>query len=106
MCGLAGFIDFSRSSNEEILGKMTRSIAHRGPDDEGGELRHFGDATVGLGFRRLSVIDLSPLGHQPMINEINGDILVFNGEVYNYAVKSEKNWNRWDIHSKVIQIPK
>ncbi|MBK9048858.1 MAG: asparagine synthase (glutamine-hydrolyzing) [Bacteroidetes bacterium] len=85
MCGLAGFIDFSRSSNEEILGKMTRSIAHRGPDDEGGEMRHFGDATVGLGFRRLSVIDLSPLGHQPMINDINGDILVFNGEVYNYA---------------------
>ena len=85
MCGIAGFIDFSRSSSPEILERMTGAIAHRGPDDSGSEIRYFGDATVGLGFRRLSVIDLSSAGHQPMINEQNGDILVFNGEVYNFA---------------------
>lgn len=64
--------------------KMTASLAHRGPDDDGHEIRRFGEAVVGFGFRRLSIIDLSPLGHQPMINEITGDIIVFNGEVYNY----------------------
>jgi len=85
MCGIAGYIDFTGTSTPETLRKMTSSIAHRGPDDDGYEIRQFEDVKIGFGFRRLSIIDLSPLGHQPMINESNGDIIIFNGEVYNFA---------------------
>lgn len=66
-----------------------RAMVHRGPDDEGFELLSMGagDAAtpvVGLGFRRLSILDLSSAGHQPMFNEKTGDCLVFNGEIYNF----------------------
>ena len=68
---------------------MTRAMVHRGPDDEGFERlpMGLGDApgpVVGLGFRRLSVLDLSSAGHQPMFHERTGDCLVFNGEIYNF----------------------
>lgn len=63
---------------------MTNSLAHRGPDDSGFFIDRFEQATIGLGFRRLSIIDLSSAGHQPMVNAVNGDIIVFNGEVYNF----------------------
>jgi asparagine synthase (glutamine-hydrolysing) len=81
MCGICGI--YNAQSGEpvsaEILGHMTNSISHRGPDDSGSYL----DGPVGLGFARLSIIDLSG-GHQPMSNE-TGDIwLVFNGEIWNY----------------------
>ncbi|HMT29814.1 MAG TPA: asparagine synthase (glutamine-hydrolyzing), partial [Bacteroidia bacterium] len=84
MCGITGFIDFNGKSTREILKRMTHVIAHRGPDDDGYEIRKFENATIGFGFRRLSIIDLSPQGHQPMINESTGDIIIFNGEVYNF----------------------
>lgn len=84
MCGLTGYIDFGESSTPEILQRMTRSLAHRGPDDEGTVIRRYNGSTIGFGFRRLSVIDLSPAGHQPMINPTTGDVIVFNGEVYNF----------------------
>lgn len=84
MCGIAGFIDFNGTSSESILKSMADAIVHRGPDDSGGELHYFQATQVGLGFRRLSIIDLSPLGHQPM-HSSNGRIsLIFNGEIYNY----------------------
>lgn len=57
---------------------------HRGPDDQGLELFRIGDATLGLGQRRLSIIDLSSAGHQPMVHPQRGDALVYNGEVYNF----------------------
>jgi asparagine synthase (glutamine-hydrolysing) len=60
---------------------MTQSLAHRGPDDEGIYL----DASIGMGFRRLSILDLSQAGHQPMISNDGNCILVFNGEIYNYV---------------------
>jgi asparagine synthase (glutamine-hydrolysing) len=85
MCGLTGFIDFSNSTSEDTLKRMTDSLIHRGPDDSGTEVRTQSGASIGFGFRRLSIIDLSPAGHQPMINEINGDMIVFNGEVYNFT---------------------
>ncbi|MBL0342420.1 MAG: hypothetical protein IPP71_16845 [Bacteroidetes bacterium] len=85
MCGIAGFIDFTGDSSLETLKKMTSSLAHRGPDDDGFEIRRFSDVVVGFGFRRLAIIDLSPKGHQPMINELTGDMLIFNGEVYNFS---------------------
>jgi asparagine synthase (glutamine-hydrolysing) len=81
MCGIAGLINFDRSEpvERETLVRMTRSIAHRGPDDEGFYIA----GPVGLGFRRLSIIDLSG-GHQPMCNEDETLWIVLNGEIYNF----------------------
>ncbi|MDD5110214.1 MAG: asparagine synthase (glutamine-hydrolyzing) [Patescibacteria group bacterium] len=76
MCGIAGYVG---QGNEDILRKMTSVIAHRGPDDEG----FFIAGNVGLGFRRLSIIDLTG-GRQPMFNETKTVAVVFNGEIYNF----------------------
>ena len=82
MCGIAGifYFDAQRKTSETLLEKMTHSLAHRGPDDYG----TFIDGSVGLGFRRLSIIDLSPAGHQPMFNEDKTVCIVCNGEIYNF----------------------
>jgi len=64
------------------LGLMTDQIAHRGPDDAGAWLD--GEAGVGLGVRRLAIVDLSPAGHQPMLSVDGGFVIAFNGEVYNF----------------------
>jgi asparagine synthase (glutamine-hydrolysing) len=84
MCGLTGFIDFEKRSGSEELAAMTASLFHRGPDDSGTEVFTISNATVGLGFRRLSIIDLSAAGHQPMHDADSGQWIVFNGEVYNF----------------------
>ncbi|MFI5218340.1 MAG: asparagine synthase (glutamine-hydrolyzing) [Bacteroidia bacterium] len=84
MCGIAGYIDYTGKSNADILKKMTGAVYHRGPDDDGYEIFNRNDVTVGFGFRRLSIIELSDLGHQPMVNEHSGDVIIYNGEVYNY----------------------
>jgi asparagine synthase (glutamine-hydrolysing) len=84
MCGIAGFIDFNGTSSEAILKSMADAIIHRGPDDSGCELHTALNAQIGLGFRRLSIIDLSPLGHQPMHSANKRVTVIFNGEVYNY----------------------
>lgn len=77
MCGITGF---RGRGDEGDLRKMLSTLHHRGPDDSGA---HFEDC-VGLGHTRLSIIDLSPAGHQPMSNE-NGSVrIVFNGEIYNH----------------------
>jgi asparagine synthase (glutamine-hydrolysing) len=81
MCGIAGQFNFERQEpvrRETIMG-MTRSIAHRGPDDEG----FFIAGPIGLGFRRLSIIDLAG-GHQPMSDAEQTVWIIFNGEIYNY----------------------
>ena len=65
---------------EEILQNMLRTIVHRGPDSEGKYL----DEDIALGFRRLSIVDLSEHGNQPMFNENRSLVLVYNGEIYNY----------------------
>jgi asparagine synthase (glutamine-hydrolysing) len=81
MCGICGQFNFSTDEpvSEERVRMMARSILHRGPDDEG----YYFDGNLGLGFRRLSIIDLSG-GHQPMSDEANTVWVVFNGEIYNY----------------------
>jgi asparagine synthase (glutamine-hydrolysing) len=82
MCGIAGFVDFQKNTSLETLKSMTDSMVHRGPDDAGYEIFEGSNAQVGFGQRRLSILDLSPLGHQPMSFEhITVD---FNGEVYNF----------------------
>ena len=82
MCGIAGFIDFTKKSTESNLLAMTDQLRHRGPDDYGLYFDTNNDASIGLGQRRLSILDLSSKGHQPMI--FNDWIIVFNGEIYNF----------------------
>ena len=90
MCGFAGFIDYSASSSEAVLQAMTNSMVHRGPDDSGFEFFNLSSAKVGMGFRRLSIIDLSTAGHQPMHSACTRYTITFNGEVYNYKeIKNE-----------------
>jgi asparagine synthase (glutamine-hydrolysing) len=84
MCGIAGFVgELSSYQVNEAVCAMLDAQLHRGPDDGGSTVISVGTATVGLGNRRLAIQDLSPLGHQPMVNEGTGDILVYNGEIYN-----------------------
>lgn len=82
MCGITGIANFNSGPQVEewLLKRMTSQLAHRGPDSEGVHL----DAGVGLGFRRLSIIDLSAAGDQPMSNEDGSVWIVFNGEFYGY----------------------
>jgi asparagine synthase (glutamine-hydrolysing) len=86
MCGIAGFFDPSQQlSPSELTAcatRMTDAIIHRGPDDSGAWV----DAEIGIAFghRRLSIVDLSPLGHQPMHSADQRYAIVFNGEIYNF----------------------
>lgn len=88
MCGITGFIDFTKKSSEEVLIKMCESLQHRGPDAQGIKLFQEAGAFIGLGHRRLSIIDLTEGANQPMFDK---DLaIVFNGEVYNYReIQSE-----------------
>lgn len=81
VCGIAGFLDVSRQTSIDILNRMTAALVHRGPDDRGTQLFEEG---IGLGHRRLSIIDLSELGHQPMSNHDGTIWITYNGEIYNY----------------------
>lgn len=85
MCGFAGFLAPSGTAAQDlaVLCGMTAAIAHRGPDDSGAWFD--ADAGVALGHRRLSIIDLSPAGHQPMASPSGRYVTVYNGEIYNHA---------------------
>lgn len=82
MCGICGvcYSDTSHLVSLDALKRMTKSLEHRGPDDEGFYLNN----NVGLGHRRLAILDLSPAGHQPMANRDHSLWITFNGEIYNY----------------------
>ncbi len=81
MCGICGIIHFNnRPVQEEKIKTMMQKMKHRGPDDEG----IFTKGNVGLGFVRLSIIDLSPGGHQPKFSNDGRLVIVFNGEIFNY----------------------
>jgi asparagine synthase (glutamine-hydrolysing) len=84
MCGICGVFHYrgDRTVDGAALGRMTRALEHRGPDDEGAWTSP--DGAVGLGFRRLAIVDLAG-GHQPMANEDESAWIVFNGEIYNHA---------------------
>ena len=87
MCGIAGIIGRVDERNRSALLRMNGAMVHRGPDDQGtwtsaADERGFGCM---LAQRRLSILDLSPCGHQPMIDPVTGQAIVFNGEIYNYA---------------------
>lgn len=80
MCGIAGYVS-KKKPTKKIVKKMTDRIAHRGPDSEG----FYVDEKCALGHRRLSIIDLSATGNQPIYNENKDIVIVYNGEIYNYV---------------------
>ncbi len=87
MCGIVGEIRFDGDKvNSKTLTTMMKTIEHRGPDDNG----YFIKNSTGLGFVRLSIIDLSSAGHQPMFSDDNNLIIIFNGEIYNYIELREE----------------
>ncbi len=89
MCGICGCFLADPRKVEPAVRRMMRSLVHRGPDDEGYWSSALdggttADASVGFGFRRLAIRDLTSAGHQPMVHPETGDCLVFNGEIYNF----------------------
>ena len=81
MCGIVGILRFDgRSVGREEIAAMTDSITHRGPDDQGALV----EGNLGLGMRRLAIVDLSASGHQPLWNEDGSVAVIFNGEIYNH----------------------
>jgi asparagine synthase (glutamine-hydrolysing) len=104
MCGITGLINRNGDAvSPVILKNMTNAIAHRGPDGEG----HWIEGNVGLGHRRLAIIDLSPAGHQPMISADHRWVLSYNGEIYNYRelrtdLEAEGVWFRSQTDSEVV----
>lgn len=99
MCGIAGFCDFSKQLREDILQPMTQAIQHRGPDASGAVLLEHPNANIGLGHRRLSILDLSTQGSQPMTR---GHVsIVFNGEIYNFKeIRSELREKGWSFYTE------
>ena len=85
MCGFAGFLSFRKLNSQdmpEVLLNMNNAIKHRGPDNYGFWVDN--DSQIAMGHRRLSILDLSDAGHQPMISSSGRYIIVFNGEIYNH----------------------
>ncbi|MCL5807621.1 MAG: asparagine synthase (glutamine-hydrolyzing) [Deltaproteobacteria bacterium] len=99
MCGICGKLDFTGTPVEEdLLRRMTDRLAHRGPNDSGLYQRQHGNIACGLGHRRLSIIDLTEAGRQPMSNEDKSLWMVFNGEIYNFIalrVELQKKGHRF-----------
>jgi asparagine synthase (glutamine-hydrolysing) len=104
MCGITGLIHLDgQPVSPVILQKMTDAIVHRGPDGEG----HWIEGNVGIGHRRLAIIDLSPAGHQPMISTDHRYVLSFNGEIYNFRelrteLEAAGYWFRSKTDSEVV----
>src|SRR5947207_3916513 len=96
MCGIAGLLgDFDGN----LLDEMSNTIAHRGPDDQGTYRDR--ERGISLAHRRLSIIDLSHAGHQPMWDANKRVVIVFNGEIYNYrALRTELLQSGFTFHSQ------
>jgi len=92
MCGINGFIDFNSSKKDKVvsfLNNMNQLIFHRGPDENGIFAEYSDSCSVGMGMRRLSIIDLSS-GQQPIYSDDEKIVIVFNGEIYNYKILKSK----------------
>ncbi|MGP0021572.1 MAG: asparagine synthase (glutamine-hydrolyzing) [Candidatus Sulfotelmatobacter sp.] len=100
MCGISGVVN---CGDRETLARMTHVQAHRGPDDSGLWDRKFPDGSyIGLGSRRLAILDLSPVGHMPMCNEDRTVWITYNGEIYNFAElrrEQELKGHRFNSHT-------
>jgi asparagine synthase (glutamine-hydrolysing) len=87
MCGIFGIVSRESDVSRDVLARAIKCLAHRGPDDSGAAVVECSAGVqfhIGLAHTRLSIIDLSPLGHQPMRDLVSGSWIVFNGEIYNY----------------------
>lgn len=86
MCGICGILDYSKGQriDDKIINRMNLNMAHRGPDESGTFIADESNPAVGLGHRRLKIIDLSSYARQPMCNEDKSIWIVFNGEIYNF----------------------
>jgi len=100
MCGISGLANWG---DRETLARMTQVQAHRGPNDSGLWERRFPDGSyIGLGSRRLAILDLSPLGHMPMCNQARTLWITYNGEIYNFAAlrcELESKGHRFASHT-------
>ena len=119
MCGICGKVSVNGVVSEDLIRKMCGALTHRGPDDEGvwvldsakysssevekHILPRSNDIAVGLGHRRLAIIDLSPAGHQPMSNEDGSIWIVLNGEIYNFVEMSDNCVNRGYFKKEAIK---
>jgi asparagine synthase (glutamine-hydrolysing) len=99
MCGLAGFIASAATTDEltNAVRGMCGVLVHRGPDDSGEWID--ADAGAALGFRRLSILDLSPAGHQPMLSRSGRYVATLNGEIYNFEALRRELDGPWNGHS-------
>jgi asparagine synthase (glutamine-hydrolysing) len=97
VCGITGFCDFGKKLNFETLAAMTDSLHHRGPNDSGNVIYSNHYSVVGLGHKRLSILDLSQHGHQPM--SFNNLEIVYNGEVYNFK-EIKNSLQKYGYHFK------
>ena len=88
MCGITGVWEFKNKNkvSQSLIKNMTDTLHHRGPDDSGIFIDEKNN--IGFGHRRLSILDLSPLGHQPMPNDNESIWVTFNGEIYNYIFRA------------------
>ena len=103
MCGICGKINLNNKPVEAALPRrMTACLSHRGPDDEGFYVKN----NIGLGHRRLSIIDLSPLAHQPMSNEDGTVWIVYNGEIYNFPELSQRRRFKLKFNSIFLNYQK
>ncbi len=97
MCGICGILNFDQQKvDESLVSKMMQEMKHRGPDDDG----IFIDENVGLGYVRLSIIDLSSAGHQPMLDNTGRYVMIFNGEIYNYIELREELKNQYQFKTQ------
>lgn len=98
MCGIVGYLSARRPIEAELLGRMRDTLSHRGPDGEGLWLSD--DKRVGLGHRRLAIVDLSEGGHQPMASQDGRQLINFNGEIYNHhELREELRGLGWTFQS-------
>lgn len=100
MCGITGFCDFRGKLNQEDLIKATDIIKHRGPDSGATALFNTGETSIGFGHRRLSILDISSNGNQPMYNDDRNLVIILNGEVYNFKeIRKELEDKGYAFHS-------
>jgi asparagine synthase (glutamine-hydrolysing) len=109
MCGINGFCDFNKQLQKEDIEKANELLRHRGPDDGETVVFQTPDAHIGLGHRRLSILDLSSLGHQPMYSDDKQVVIILNGEIYNFKeirCQLEGNGHRFISNSDTEVIVK